>query len=126
MIQWTLIALSPLFFFLGLVLVEWRRNRAQFAIKQLRSEFSRESGGSGPAGFARRSSASSGMPASAGRNSRARRASMSGSLFGANGSSGPSLSVRARRKDAYEEFFDYNARYGKLKTAEYAKIFFKM
>lgn len=113
MLQWTLIAVSPLFFFFGMVLVEWRRGRAQGSIKQLRSEFAHESS---PAAFGRRASSAGVLPGGSGfatHGSRVRRASIMGNLFAANGSggaSGPVLPVRARRKDAYEAFFDHNDR----------------
>ena len=119
MLQWSMIAVAPVLFFAGLVLVEHQRERAHQGIKQLRSEHAR---GSAPAQirggdmFARRGSAmasvsllsqQTGPGGQLGEHaapvpSRSRRMS--------SGGPAPLVALRARRRDAYDEFFDFNSR----------------
>jgi hypothetical protein len=131
MLQWSMISVAPVLFFVGLVLVEHQRERASQAIKQLRSEQARDSATAPMSGgnmFARRRSVVASLNpllsqevAAGGRPggvftptpSRNRRMSLLGtsSLRGLSGPGAPPAPMRPRRRDAYDEFFDFNSRY---------------
>ena len=114
--QWVALSLSPIFFFLGVVLVERRREASLAAIRNMRLEFGRRPAGSSSLSFSllplRRSSSFtvSRQRGPSGFGIFSPHSKSSQSLFAADSESngGPvaPAHIRTRRKDNYEEFFD--------------------